>query len=451
MSVSQVAANLNSNILSSQLSLIPNAKSYWVAYSGGVDSHVLLHFLSSNSEQLGGIPLGAVHIDHQLQPESSAWLEHCQSVSDQLGLPFVSFKINIATGQGESPEAAARDARYQALQDWLPKAAALLTAQHQDDQAETLLLQLLRGAGSKGLAGMPTQIEFGNGLLVRPFLEISRETILAYAREQKLNWIEDPSNTDTRFDRNFLRHTVVPQLQKRWPSLSVTLSRAARHQAGQAELNTALGEIDLQRCEAGTGLSVNRLLILTQVRQRNLLRFWIQQCDLPVPADKILQRVLDESLNCQPDASPLVQWQGAEIRRYRDLLFAMSPLPRMECEQHHEWKPGQVLQLECPAGVLSSETQTGKGLHGRFLEQSLEIRFRQGGEVLQPVARGQTHALKKLLQDKGIPGWERERLPLLYADGKLVAVPDICICEGCQTEQDKPGYLPHWSRLEAYL
>jgi tRNA(Ile)-lysidine synthase len=172
---------------------------------------------------------------------------------------------------------------------------------------------------------------------------------------------------------------------------------------------------------------------------------------LPVPADKILQRVLDECLNCQPDASPLVQWPGAEIRRYRDRLFIMPPLPEVGCDQHHEWQPGETLQLGCPAGVLSSTIQTGIGLHNRYQKQRLEIRFRQGGEVLQPVSRGQTHALKKLLQDKGVPGWERERLPLLYADGKLVAVPDICICEGCQTEQDQPGYFPRWSRLEAYL
>ncbi len=443
-------SQLNKTLLSA-LKDLPDAGSYCVAYSGGVDSHVLLNLLVNAREQLHGNVLHAVYIDHQLQADSASWARHCEAVCDQLDVAFTCIKVDAAAKRGESPEAAARDARYQALKDWLPESAVLLTAQHQDDQAETLLLQLFRGAGSKGLAAMPAESKFGKGLLCRPLLDISRESILTYAREQQLDWIEDPSNTDTDFDRNFLRHVIMPKLQQRWPSISVTLGRAARHQAGQAELNTALAEIDLLRIEQGAGLSVNRLTRLSQARQRNILRYWVQRNRLQVPGDIILQRVLKEILDCQPDASPLVQWPGAEIRRYRDRLFVMAPLPGFSYGQIFEWQLSQPLHLKNPAGVLSAAVETGKGLHSRFQTQKIEIRFRRGGEVLKPASRGQTHALKKLLQEKGIPAWERARIPLLYAGDTLVAVPDICICEGYQAEAGQAGYFPHWSRLEAHL
>ena len=170
-----------------------------------------------------------------------------------------------------------------------------------------------------------------------------------------------------------------------------------------------------------------------------------------IPPDKILQRVLDECLTSQPDSNPLVHWSGAEVRRYRDRLFVMPALSSVTYDQHYEWQLEQPLELKNPDGVLSVTLQTGKGLHRRFEQQALEVRLRRGGEVVQPVSRGQTHALKKLLQETGIPVWERERLPLLYVDDALVAVPGICICEGYQAGQGETGYFPNWSRLEAYL
>ena len=216
-------------------------------------------------------------------------------------------------------------------------------------------------------------------------------------------------------------------------------------------MNAVLGEIDLSSCESGAGLSIKQMKRLSRVRQSNLLRSWIQRGGFVLPADKILQRVLDEVLDCVVDASPLVQWPGAEIRRYRDLIFVMPPLPEVPSFCPCEWRPGQSLQLDNPAGLLTATLGNGTGLHSRLQTQKFEIRFRRGGEAVQPASRGQTHSLKKLLQEKGIPAWERERLPLLYVDGQLVAVPDICICEGFQAESGQPGYFPHWSRLDAYL
>lgn len=431
---------------------LPDADSYWVAYSGGVDSHVLLHLLAQHRDRLPG-PLGAVHIDHQLHGNSAAWARHCQAISAQFALPFVRLTVNAGPVRGESPEATARRARYRAWHDWLPANAVLMLAQHRDDQAETLLLQLLRGAGPRGLAGMPPLVDFANGYLARPLLAISRARILAYARQHELRWVEDPTNAESHFDRNFLRHDILPALRERWPGLSATLARAARHQSEQMQLADALAEHDLLACSArlANGLTVDRLLTLPRARQGNLIRYWIRRQGLPVPGENILHRILDECLPCRPDANPRVHWPGCEIRRYRETLLAMPPLSRVEQALAGHWLAGEDMYIESLDGVLGCDMQPGSGLHPRLLQAALEIRVRRGGERVRPSARGQRHALKKLLQEKGIPSWERERLPLLYYQGELAAVPGVCVCEGFQAEAGQAGCVPQWSRIQPYL
>ena len=197
------------------LQKLPPAPQYHVAFSGGVDSHVLLHLLASQRETLPG-SLGAVHVNHHIQQHAGDWEVHCRSVCEELDIPCHFLRVDGKARRGESPEAAARTARYRALADWLPADAVLLTGQHRDDQAETLLLQLLRGAGPRGLAAMPVVTELGNGRLVRPLLALRRADILDYAHQHRLRWVEDPSNADTRYDRNLLRHRVMPLLQQHW-------------------------------------------------------------------------------------------------------------------------------------------------------------------------------------------------------------------------------------------
>ncbi|MGI9321112.1 MAG: tRNA lysidine(34) synthetase TilS, partial [Thiogranum sp.] len=205
------------------LKKLPRAREYWVAFSGGVDSHVLLHLLAEARRQLPG-SLAAVHVNHQIQQQSGDWEIHCRSVCEELRVPFHLLRVQGKARAGESPEAAARTARYRALADWLPTDAVLTTAQHRDDQAETLLLQLFRGSGPRGLAAMPENSALGRGRLLRPFLETSRQAIVSYARAHRLRWIEDPSNTDTRYDRNLLRQRIMPELQQQWPGLSKVLA-----------------------------------------------------------------------------------------------------------------------------------------------------------------------------------------------------------------------------------
>ncbi len=427
---------------------LPPAPAYWVAFSGGLDSRVLLELLARDRARLPG-PLGAVHIDHGLQADSARWDEHCRRVCERLGIDYAGLRVDAAPAAGQSPEAAAREARYRALREWLPGGAVLLTAQHRDDQAETLLLQLLRGAGPKGLAGMPARAPFGAGLLLRPLLEVPRQALRAWALERGLDWIEDPSNADTRYDRNYLRHRVLPVLAQRWPAAARTLARAAAQQAEQAGLAQALAAIDLRDCRAAGAdrLSVARLEALPEPRRSNLLRRWVAERGLPPPPRRVLARVTPELLRCRADAIPCVHWPGAELRRFRDHLYLSAPLPPPPAGVRLEWRPAGSLELPAAGGVLEARAVAGRGLDAARFGEVLEIRFRRGGERLRPAGRGHRHALKKLLQEAGVPAWERVRLPLVYAAGELVAVPGLWVAEGCQAGPGQPGLALEWSRL----
>jgi tRNA(Ile)-lysidine synthase len=442
--------NLSKNRLSAEsvLDKLPRAAEYWVAFSGGVDSHALLDLLAAHREALPGT-LAAVHVNHQIQQQSGDWEVHCRAVCEELGVAFHLLRVHGKARRGESPEAAARTARYRALAEWLPQAAVLITAQHRDDQAETLLLQLFRGAGPRGLAAMPVVSTLGRGRLLRPMLQVSREAIVSYARRRRLRWIEDPSNTDTRYDRNLLRLRIMPELQQHWPGVGKVLSRTAEHQADQVELARALAALDYPACRGGgfARLSRGALQRLSPARQRNLLRYWLERVGLPLPSRVLLERIREEMLPGRPDSSPLVRWPGAEVRCFRDSLYCMSPLPEHDAGAVYRWACPQPLKLEQAGGVLSAAAVQGSGLRVRDHDAVLEIRFRQGGEILQPAGRRHHHRLKKLFQEWGVPEWERDRVPLVCAGDGLMAVAGFCVCEGFRAGAEQTGFVLHWSRL----
>lgn len=423
------------------LAQLPAAPHYWVAYSGGVDSHTLLHLLFSLQSHLPG-KVGAVHVDHGIQSASGDWAAHCRAVCVELDVPFIALRTDARAQAGQSPEQAAREARYRVLADWLAAGDVVLTAQHQDDQAETLLLQLFRGAGPRGLAAMPASADLGKGRLLRPLLSASREQILGYASQHALQWVEDPSNTDLRYDRNFLRRQLWPELQQRWRGLSSVLARAAGLQADQAELARALADIDLQQCffEQSDDLSLTAIAACSAARQRNLLRRWIEGRGFRLPSRVLIERIRREVIYSRVDASPLVQWQGAEIRRYRQRIYLMSPLSAHDENLIAMWELDKVLHLPSVQRTLAATRVTGQGLH-LDAPATVQVRFRQGGETLQPVGRGQRHSLKHLFQEWAIPEWERPRVPLLYRDDQLIAVAGYCVCEGCQARSGQSGYI----------
>jgi tRNA(Ile)-lysidine synthase len=409
------------------LHICPSTKRLWVAYSGGLDSHVLLHLLAQSDLQLR-----AIHINHGLNPDADYWAEHCQNICKALDVPCDVIKVKVQVAARESLEAKARTARYQAIIDTIAPDDVVLTAQHADDQAETLLLQLLRGSGVAGLAAMPKD----KGWLVRPLLAYTRAELYEYAQAAKLKWIEDSSNADTRFDRNFLRHEIMPRLQQRWASVSHIISRAASHQAEANELIQDLAELDLQHCQGNTfdQLCLDSLSELSSARQSNVLRFWIKKLALPSPTTKQLQQILNNLITAKADSQPLVSWQGAEIRRYRHNLFAMPPLP--SSTKTIKWLfPTPSPRL--PLGNL--KLTQGKGL-ALPKGTELEIRFRQGGEVIR--LNKHQRVVKKLLQAAGLPPWQRKFIPLIYLENVVIAIPGIGVADGFIAEEN--GWNIEW-------
>lgn len=406
-----------------QLVQWPAARRYWVAYSGGVDSHVLLYAMAVLREQLD-VPLHAIHINHGLQDKAREWEAHCQQVCDALSIPLEIGRVDAVHATGESPEEAARVARYAMFADILQDDELLLMAHHQDDQAETLMLQMLRGAGVKGLSAMPVLTGLGRGQLVRPLLAFTRSVLVQYARQQGLVWIEDPSNTDTRYDRNFLRHEVMPLLHQRWPATASILSRVSEHMAESAGLLQQLAEQDLEFNRVnGNRLSVASLRKLDAARLRNLLRYWLSEvCKLSTPDRRHLNRIVHEVLTAAADASPLVSWRGGEVRRYRGEIYALQPDNNLtDFTQIIPWDGKQALSLN--KQVLIPHLIKGQGVNRQILEQQgLSVRFRQGGEKCKPVGRDHHHSLKKLFQEWGVPPWQRQRVPLLYVGEEIVQI-----------------------------
>lgn len=390
--------------------LLSSSNQIFIAYSGGIDSHVLLDLLQKFCRERPQVKLTAIHVNHNLSPKAKAWVEHCRQVCKKLQVSFLSSKIAKVKASGHSPEEILRKLRYMVLAKALPKDACLVTAHHADDQSETLLLQMFRGAGPKGLAAMPEKVKFASGWLVRPLLNYSREEIEHYAHHAKLHWIEDESNTNTKFDRNLIRHQFLPLLKKKWPAIVTTLNRASRHCATASELLEVLAEKDWQKiaCKSNENvLEVMALKKLSQLRQQNVLRFWFQKLGLPMPSEVKLAEVMRSVVNSRYDAVPVVRWTGGEIRRFRHGLYAMQPVTT-----------GSKSKLSDNTQVLIAPIVAKLKLDPK----KVKVRFRQGGEKVKLPGRQGTHTLKKLLQEKNVPPWLRDKVPLVYYKKKIVAV-----------------------------
>lgn len=428
--------------LLTHLSSYPPTRRFWVAYSGGLDSHVLLQALVYLRDAgYLSTQIHAVHIHHGLQKQADNWAKHCQQVCARWVVPYELIAVKIPKIHRESLEAQARTARYSAVAQRLAPGEIVLTAHHADDQAETVLLQLLRGAGSAGLAAMPQLAPFGSGWLGRPLLSYTRTQLNDYAHQAQLHWLEDNSNFDQRFDRNFLRQDIIPRLKQRWPSLSRTLGRVAHHQAEANALIQAQAQADWYQCRGDTSEQLNlfALTALTPTRQRYLLRFWIKQLGLPVPSTNYIQRILDEVVTAQVDRQPLVRWRGGEIRRYRHHLFAMPNLPTVPQFTMLSWSLPTRCRL--PWGWLMAYPTQKQGL---VIPEGtcLQIRFRQGGEKFYQ--HGQHHTVKKLLQAIHLPPWLRPFLPLIYWNDQLIAIPEIGVCDAFKGQKTGDCWIVQW-------
>jgi tRNA(Ile)-lysidine synthase len=389
-----------------------------VGFSGGLDSTVLLHALA-HDDAVRSRGLRAVHVDHALQTDSPRWAEACATFCDALGIGLQALCAEVIRDAGEGLEAAARHARHGVFLDQLATGDVLALAHHQDDQAETFLLRALRASGPDGLAAMRPWRPFGSGWLWRPLLDTPRARILAYAHAHGLSWIEDPSNTDTALDRNFLRQRVLPMLRERWPHADAALSRSA---ALCADAHDLLADGDAEAMARVTTvdphcLSIDALMALPMPRRARVLRQWIVRLGLPpLPANGVA-RIETEVIPAGHDAGARFEWQDAAVRRWRGLLHAGRPRPPLPPGWQKDWDGRAPLPL--PGGGELS-------LHGAYFDPPCRVGARQGGERIRLPGRTHSHALKHVLQDLDVPPWVRERLPLLFdADDELLAAGDV--------------------------
>lgn len=427
---------------------LPRADRYRVAYSGGGDSHALLHAFAQLRPALGSVRMDAIHVHHGLSPNADAWASHSVRIAAELGVSCTVVHVDVLAVAGASREASARRVRYQALAHRLRPGDALLTAHQLNDQAETLLLQLLRGCGVRGLAGMPAVTALGAGWLMRPLLPFTRGELREYLHRKGQDWFEDESNEDLTLARNFVRREVLPLLERRWPAAARCLARSAGH-CGQATAlleEVARGDLLGAGEEPDGALSVQSLRQLPPTRQRNVLRSWLVQQGLPLPSSTVLGRIVSECLVARRDASPLVAWRGVEVRRYRGRLYAGLPLPPFSARSLR-WDGHSPLELPLPVGRLTVSQGCGVGLCVPCLDRgSVEVGFRAGSEYCRPAGRGHRRPLKKLLQELAIPPWLRPFLPLVRIDGELAAIADLVMCEPFVVKHDRPGRMIRWHR-----
>lgn len=386
---------------------LPNAAGVLAAYSGGLDSVVLLHVLSRLRDSGAITQLRALHVHHGLQAVAGDWVRHCTAQCQRLGIELQVLRVQIDPADPAGPEGAARRERYAALRGAMGEGEVLATAHQLDDQAETFLMRALRGSGQRGLAAMRPLQAFGPGWLWRPLLVRSRAELEAHARAHDLQWIDDPHNADPRYERSWLRQQLTPLMRRRWPAATLNLARSAALSAEADDLLGELAAIDDAVCAVAGGLSCVALLRLSPARRRNLLRMRVDALALPPPPHAVLLR-LDDLLLASWDAVPLLHWPGGELRRYRDTLVMMAPLPAEPGSWQCDWDGLGVLALPAGCGELRS---TGAG--GR----SVQVRFAQGSERIVMRAGGPHRTLKHLFQEHAIPPWQRRRTPLVF-DGR---------------------------------
>lgn len=420
-----------------------------LGFSGGLDSRVLLQMLAG-MQRKSGFQLKAMHVHHGLSPNADHWATFCQNICTELEVPIQIVHVNVPKNSGLGIEASARAARYAALLN--DGADYVVLAHHQDDQAETLLLQLLRGAGVKGLSAMAAADT--KKRLLRPLLAVSRAELEAYASAHALQWIEDESNEDTSLDRNFCRHQIFPLLQQRFPAVKKTLARSASHMAEAALLLDELAAMDAvspadQRPMDAVSLSLQNLNTLSEARARNLLRWWLARNHQPMPSSVRLQEMLRQLQGAKADASiklAVHSAKGVWLRRYQGFAYLEFDGENANPTIAMVWQGEPELRLPDNSRLLFTQ-QRGRGLaFERLSIHKLRISQRMGGEQFKPDPAKPTRTLKHLLQEAKIPPWQRQHLPLIYSDDTLAIVPGIGVACSLQARENELGLLAIWEQ-----
>lgn len=395
-----------------------------VGFSGGMDSSVLLHGLT---ELELSIPILAIHVHHGLSPNADQWLQLCQQQCANLGVEFICEKVSVHSSG--SLEQAARLARYEVFEKHILAGDALLLGHHQDDQVETFMMRLMRGSGMTGLTAMETERPLGKGLLLRPLLSVSRETIQDYAQYFNLPHVDDESNDDLSFDRNWWRHHLLPQLNERYPQANQSVVKTINIlQTEHKLLNDLIDPIYQDVVDKQGRMDGNKLSRQTWSIQCQLVRKWLEQQNrYPLLADKQIRVLLDDVMHARVDAEPVFRWQENEVRRHNGKLYVMPCLPELDTQELLLDFNGE-LSPQLPAGQL--RWQPGLGLK----PNEYQLTLYQGSLKARPINRP-NKALKKWFQEFDVPPWQRAFWPILLKNGEVVAVPGLFVCQGYASEQ----------------
>jgi tRNA(Ile)-lysidine synthase len=419
-----------------------------VALSGGPDSAALLRATAALGKDFRGLPLRAVHIDHGMQPAAADFRATCERLCEQLRIALRIVSVEVPQQAGASLEAAARDARYAAFAAEMRPRECLLTAHHRQDQAETLLLQALRGAGVKGMSAMPACRPFGPGWHVRPLLDVAHSDLKDFGEQQRPASIDpsiDPMNRDLRFDRVYLRTAVWPSIEKRWPGAAIALTRAARHMAEAQQLLEMAAGADVGRLRDGDALSIQGLRTLSALKRVNAVRLWLRQAGLEAPPTARLVEALRQVFDADADHQPAIIWGRHALRRYRQRLFATpAEPPRVPDAQSWICTEGSSLELGPALGNLSWVAQRG-GIAALRLPGGVSVRRREGGETLKPAPSAKTQTVQHLCQAFGVLPWMRDALPLVFAGDELIAVADLWLDARWCAAADAPGLKVAWN------
>lgn len=403
------------------LDVLPYQYQKWIiAYSGGLDSHVLLQACVAIQQVHPHIELQAVHVNHQINQQADQWVAHCQAICDEYHVGLAVETVTLDLQPGESLEAKARTCRYRALSKYIDQQSVLFTAHHLDDQAETFLLQALRGSGPRGLSAMPTEKPFGQSLQVRPLLAVSRDDLVQYATSNRLSWIEDESNLNEAFDRNFLRHQVLPLLKARFKAVTSNFARSASIAAEhESVLNDFIADLfDQIATDDPLKIQLLPLVQFTVEKQRLLLRFWLDKNNCLMPSQKQLNQIQQDVLQARCDAVPCFQLGSRMIRRYRDHLYLV---PQLEVIDQATELAIEEWVANYPGALNDDDLKAFKGC---------VVRHRRGGERIQLQNKQQTHSLKNYFQEQGIPPWERDRLWLVMDGMCCVRIISPCEMDG---------------------
>ena len=415
-----------------------------LALSGGLDSSVLLHLLAA-SKQTISFELHAMYVHHGLSPNADAWADFCMQQCQLLNVQIEVVRVQLDLNSKQGIEAAARQLRYEALFDFKVNETApnfVVTAHHQDDQAETLLLQLFRGAGVKGLASMGCIDE--SRRLMRPLLDVSRQALQEYAGQHNIQWCDDESNGNTQYERNFVRHDVMPVLATRYPSVKSVLARTASHLAEANDLLDTLAKIDADKLLQNNSLSLQGLTALDLPRAKNLMRWWFSQNQLAMPTSEHLNEIIQQLFNAKADANINIQLQHLSLKRYQQRVYLCEERAAEDFDM--TWNGEPYLNLP-NGGQLHFKQVVGSGLALKHGMTKLRITNRDGGERFKPDALRPTRTLKHLLQEANIPPWQREHLPLIYWHDTLALVPNIGIAHELQAAENESGLDIIWQDI----